>query len=96
MAEETVQTTTLELLKMKLGISTSSRNSFLQAVLKSVEKEMENDHGIILDESDHYDLMFLVDFAVYRYENTGGGMPRSLQYRLHNLIIRKKEVDSDE
>lgn len=37
-------------------------------------------------------LMFIVDFAAYRYEG-GVDLPRHLQWRLHNLqISSKKEV----
>lgn len=34
-------------------------------------------------------LMFVVDLSAFRYENKGGGMmPRNLEYRLRNLIIK--------
>ena len=95
MAEENGYTT-LSLLKMKLGISTTSRDSYLRVVLDSVKTEMLSNHQIELDELDHHDMMFLIDFAVYRYENTGDGLPRSLQYRLHNMILTKKRADSNE
>lgn len=92
MDQSEVSKETLDLLKLKLGISTQNRDSFLTAILMSVISEMKLSHNIILNQEEHYDLMFLIDFAIYRYRSEGGGMPRSLQYRLHNMILTKKEA----
>ena len=82
----------LELLKANLGISTQARDSYLQAILDSVKDELINEKGVPFDETNNVHLMFLVDYAAWRYRDRGEGiMPRNLQYRLHNLIIKDGE-----
>ena len=86
----------LELLKLKLGISTSLRDKSLNKIISSVITELTDNLGIELvgDRADHE--MFIVDYAAYRYEG-GADMPRHLQWRLHNLqIASKKEVKNVE
>ena len=86
----------LELLKLKLGISTSLRDKPLVKIISSVITELTDNLGIELvgERADHE--MFIVDYAAYRYEG-GGDMPRHLQWRLHNLqIASKKEVKNVE
>ncbi len=85
----------LELLKLKLGISTSLRQAVKKIIL-SVITELTDNLGIELvgERADHE--MFIVDYAAYRYEG-GVDMPRHLQWRLHNLqIASKKEVKNVE
>lgn len=74
----------LELLKLKLGISTDLRDKPLEKIISSVIVELTENLGVELvsDRADHE--MFVVDFAAYRYEG-GVDMPRHLQWRLHNL-----------
>ena len=82
----------LELLKANLGISTEARDGYLQAILDSVKDELINEKGVPFDETNNVHLMFLVDYAAWRYRDRGEGiMPRNLQYRLHNLIIKDGE-----
>ena len=85
----------LELLKYRLGITTRRRDTYLQQVLTSCESELTKNYGVTLDienQSDH--LMFLVDFAQWRYMNASGAMPRDLQFRLHNLLIEYQRGDN--
>lgn len=81
--------TILELVKAKLGISTSVRDTYLTAIIKGVVKELEDEQGLTLDDDNSYHLLFVVDYATWRYESKDkeGAMPRHLQFRLHNLII---------
>lgn len=86
----------LELLKLKLGISTSLRDKPLEKIISSVITELTDNLGIELvgERADHE--MFIVDYAAYRYEGVVD-MPRHLQWRLHNLkIASKKEVTNVE
>ena len=86
----------LELLKLKLGISTDLRDKPLKKIISSVITELTDNLGIELvgERADHE--MFIVDYAAYRYEG-GVDMPRHLQSRLHNLqIASKKEVKNVE
>lgn len=81
--------TILELVKARLGISTTVRDAYLTAIIGGVIKELEDEKGIELDETNACHLMFVVDYSTWRYQNrdSDGSMPRHLQFRLHNLII---------
>ena len=84
----------LELLKLKLGISTTLRDNPLDKIIDAVISELGENLGVVLDpkRADHE--MFVVDFAAYRYEG-GVDMPRHLQWRLHNLQVSSKGKISD-
>lgn len=84
----------LELLKLKLGISTTLRDKPLEKIIDAVISELGENLGVVLDpdQADHE--MFVVDFAAYRYEG-GVDMPRHLQWRLHNLQVSSKGKVSD-
>ncbi|KIC77874.1 MULTISPECIES: hypothetical protein [Streptococcus anginosus group] len=76
----------LELLKLKLGISTNLRDKPLQKIISGVIAELKENLGVTLDSSRADHEMFVVDFAAYRYEG-GVDIPRHLQWRLHNLQV---------
>lgn len=79
----------LELVKATLGYKSAVRDELLKVIVKSVVDELEIQKRITLkyDNSEH--LMFIVDYAVFRYENKGAGtLPRNLEYRLRNLIVK--------
>lgn len=84
----------LELLKLKLGISTDLRDKSLKKIISSVITELTENLGadLVSNRADHE--MFVVDFAAYRYEG-GVDMPRHLQWRLHNLQVSSKGKVSD-
>lgn len=78
----------LSLVKATLGYSTTVRDELLKATIESVVKELIDNQGIPIDEKNSEHTQFVVDLAVFRYENKGAGsMPRQLTYRLRNLII---------
>ena len=83
------QAQTLALVKARLGITTAVRDSYLAAIISSVIDELTKEKGIQLKADDAHHLMFVVDYATWRYmsRDESGAMPRHLQYRLHNLII---------
>jgi hypothetical protein len=82
-------TAVLSLVKARLGISTAVRDTYLTAIIDGVLKELEDERGLVLDGANSYHLMFVVDYATWRYQSrdSNTGMPRDLQYRLHNLMI---------
>lgn len=87
----------LPLLKANLGISKDNRDAYLQAILKSIISELTNEKGLTIDKSDNNRLMFVVDYAAWRYRSRGEGtMPRNIQYRLHNLILKEGGVEKSE
>ena len=89
--------TILGLVKAKLGISTTVRDTYLQGIINGVVKELEDEQGLVLDGTNSYHLLFIVDYATWRYESKDkdGAMPRHLQFRLHNLVIHVGGVVSD-
>lgn len=100
MSEEFKQTA-LRLTKARIGITSNVRDELLLATVGSVIDELENEKGIALNAESDAHLMFVVDYATWRYQSVaekgvGGGlsMPRHLQFRLHNLIISSSRGDS--
>lgn len=81
--------TVVALVKERLGIKTSVRDTYLTAIIDGVLKELEDEKGLVLDGANPSHLMFAVDYAAWRYQgrDSNTGMPRHLQSRLHNLFI---------
>lgn len=79
----------LLLVKARLGISTAVRDTYLTAIINGILKELSDQQGIVLATDNANHLMFCVDYSTWRYLNrdSPGGLPRHLQFRLHNLII---------
>jgi hypothetical protein len=84
--------TVVALVKERLGIKTDVRDIYLTAIVDGVIKELEDEKGLALDGANPYHLMFVVDYATWRYQSRDSdtGMPRHLQYRLHNLFIHAR------
>lgn len=87
----------LPLVKARIGLSTTVRDEYLVHIIDSVVTELEEMNGLSLDKDNPYHLMFIVDFVDWRYSNRDSekGMPRHLQFRLHNMIL-KQATDSNE
>ena len=81
--------TILGLVKAKIGLSGSVRDTYITAIINGVIEELEDEKGLKLDGDSPHHLIFIVDYVTWRYQSrdTDGAMPRHLQYRLHNLII---------
>ena len=79
----------LGLVKARLGISSATRDTYLTAIIEGVVKELEDEQELVLDGTNSYHLIFVVDYAVWRYQSrdSAGDMPRHLKFRLHNLMI---------
>lgn len=81
----------LAILKQRLGIMSDVRNDYLKSIIKGLVSEVERVQGIKIDFMDDSQIMFLVDYAEYRYSNRDyPTMPRHLQWRLHNLFIGRE------
>lgn len=85
----------LPLLKARLGISTGVRDALLNALVSGIVADCENTHGILLNKELPDHIMFVLDWATWKYQHPEDGTtPRSIQFRLKNLIIQKAgEVD---
>lgn len=81
--------TALSLVKDHLGFRSTVRDTFLSAVINGVITELTEEKGLVLTETNSYHLMFVVDLSAWRYRNrdSAEGVPRHLQYRLHNMMI---------
>ena len=90
--------TVVALVKERLGIRTNVRDIYLTAIVDGVVKELEEEKGLALDGANPYHLMFVVDYATWRYQSrdSDAGLPRHLQFRLHNLIIHAHSALSEE
>ena len=78
------------LLKASLGITTTARDTYLTAIVNGIVKELEDEKGLVLVGTNPNHLMFCVDYAKWRYKDVDKtGMPRNLQFRLHNLMIHE-------
>lgn len=79
----------LPLVKERLGIKTSARDTYLTAIINGIYTELVDEKGLVLSGTNPYHLLFIVDYVSWRFENPGSenGMPRHLQFRMHNLII---------
>ncbi|MNR93717.1 hypothetical protein D3C72_247770 [compost metagenome] len=86
----------VSLIKERLGIRTAVRDTYLTAIANSVVKELEDEKGLTLQADNSYHLLFVVDYATWRYEgrDESGAMPRHLQFRLHNLMLHVGGVQS--
>lgn len=84
--------TILDLLKLRLGIKSTSRDYALMANIEGILSEFTDIHGYEVDLTKPHVQMFIVDYADWRYSNRGelGAMPRHLQFRLHNLEISQR------
>lgn len=89
--------TILELVKARIGITSKVRDKYLSNIVKGVKSELEDEQGLSIDLDSSHHLMFLVDFSTWRYQNRDihDGIPRHLQFRLHNLIISSVEKDDE-
>ena len=87
----------LGVVKERLGIRTTVRDTYLLAIIDGVIKELEDEKGLVLDGANPYHLIFVVDYAAWRYQSRDSdtGMPRHLQYRLHSLVIHVGGVIAD-
>lgn len=82
-------TVALGLVKERIGIRSTVRDTYLTAIVASVIKELEDEKGIALDGDNQNHLLFVCDYATWRYQSRdeSGAMPRHLQFRMHNLLL---------
>ena len=89
MNETEFKASALDLLKSSLGYKSNVRDILLKKIIDGVISELTDEKGIKLEYDNSSHLMFVVDLSAFRYDNKGGNvMPRNLEYRLRNLIIK--------
>ena len=79
----------LQLLKDRLGISTDSRDSVLYAIIDGILDECENVCGVRITE-ERYDTSCLCWIGLtWKYNHPEDGViPRSIRFRLNNLMVK--------
>ncbi|WP_332632021.1 hypothetical protein [Halalkalibacter flavus] len=84
-----LQEVILPLVKERIGIRSNVRDNYIMFILESVVNELTEEKGIVIDDTNPRHFMFIVDYSAWRYSNRDSvdGMPRHLQFRLHNLMI---------
>ena len=83
----------LNLVKAILGYRTNVRDELLSRIIDSVVDELEKVKGVPFDFGNNEIVMYVADMAVFRYQNLGGGsIPRNLEYRLRNLIVKYRKA----
>ena len=80
--------TLLELLKAKLGITSTARDVYLQRLIDAAKAEFEKLLGIVVDETRFDVADYICDVAKYKYENRGEqAIPRHLIFRRNQLYV---------
>ena len=78
----------LEILKAKRGIKSTVRDTVFEPIINSIIYELKHTQGVTIDVENQSLLLFIVDYADYRYDNRDSpAMPRHLQWRMHNLVL---------
>ena len=92
---EKINNIILPLVKSVLGYSTTIRDILLTERVKSVISDLTDNKGIAIDYSNNEHIMLIVDLTCFQYENKGGGtLPRNLDFRVKNLIIKYRGADN--
>lgn len=91
--EATQKADVLNLVKAILGYRTNVRDMLLEKIIGSVVDELEKVKGVPFDFGNNEIVMYVADVTVFRYQNLGGGtLPRNLEYRLRNLIVKYRKA----
>lgn len=80
-----------DIVKEALSIRGNARDKRINLLVRATADELKSQQGIDLDGS-LTDIVFLADYAKYRYtaRDDDAGMPRHLQWRLHNRVLAKQ------
>ena len=86
----TLNTQALDLVKQRLNRLDSPLDNYLATVAESAELELTRMGINLQDDAD--DLMLMVDFTVWRYQNRDqpGAMPQWLRHRLKSRWLSMK------
>lgn len=89
MSEQFLQTC-LSLFKLDLGITHNLRDVLFFNLLKSSSSELTK-MGVDLSQETAEDIQLVVDYSLwmYRKRQEDVGLPRNLQFKIHNRVIQK-------
>lgn len=99
---ETFVAKALALTKARLGITSNVRDELIQAIIDAIIVELQNEKGLSLDWDSPNHLMFVADYATWRYQSvtlvnpTGTlEMPSHILLRLHGLMLSAYRSDGN-
>lgn len=95
MSEEKLATC-LSLFKLDMGISHNLRDTLFTNLIESSTIELEK-MGVNLSSATVEDTQLIVDYSawMYRKRQEDVGLPRNLQFRIHNRVIQKVGTFTD-
>lgn len=78
----------LDLVKARKGISSDVRDNLMTAIIEGNISELEKVNGITV-EAERSDIKLLIlDWTTWKYDHPEDGrLPRSIQFRIHNLMV---------
>ena len=83
----------IDIVKMRNGITTNSRDNFIQDLIKATKGQLQAVNGITLDEENDLHKMFIADYVSWRYDNQGDDrMPAYLRLQLNELWNMQHEL----
>lgn len=82
----------LQMVKDGLGMKSTARDNRLMAIISGVVTELDDEKGLALDGANPCHLLFVTDYAMWKFEHPNEAIPRHLQFRLHNLAIHNSKV----
>ena len=84
--EESKTMDILEIVKVRVGISSNVRDDFINTLIQATIEQLEKSNGIVLDEQNIAHNVFLADFVAWRYDNQGNDtMPNYLRIQFNEL-----------
>ncbi|MGA3598582.1 hypothetical protein [Lysinibacillus agricola] len=95
MSEEKLATC-LSLFKLDMGITHNLRDTLFANLIESSTIELEK-MGVNLSSGTVEDTQLIVDYSawMYRKRQEDIGLPRNLQFRIHNRVIQKVGTFTD-
>ncbi len=95
MSEEKLATC-LSLFKLDMGITHNLRDTLFTNLIESSTIELEK-MGVDLSSATVEDTQLIVDYSawMYRKRQEDIGLPRNLQFRIHNRVIQKVGTFTD-
>lgn len=81
------ETTKLQMLKIDLGINTSSYDSRLLHYLASAKSEIEREGVKLTDSASDENLIVQYAAWMWRKRDTGEGIPRMIRWQINNRIF---------
>jgi hypothetical protein len=94
MNQQLIQTV-LKLFKINKGIRHDLRDELFLNLIESSYTDLEK-MGMSLTEATAQDIQLVLEYANWYYDNRSGnvGLPRNLQFKIHNRVVEKVVLDA--